>query len=152
MHGDKARRDHRAASAGGGGGVDQARGASKNSGVSDTVPHMCSTLLQGARSALPPALVTILALSVTLAPGLAHAQSVGGFGDGVTQLLKMVVHLVVFEWGYYLGIILLAIQGYRWKTGRCDLMELGRWGLGIMLVFFAPNIVGDIRGRAGGVL
>jgi len=85
-------------------------------------------------------------------PALAHAQGVGSFGDGVTQLLKTVVNLVVFEWGYYLGIILLAIQGYRWKTGRCDLMELGRWGLGIILVFFAPNIVSDIRSRAGGAV
>lgn len=102
----------------------------------------------GSVHSLKPMLMTILALL----PALAHAQGIGGFGDGVTQLLKTMVHLIVFEWGYYLGILLLAIQGYRWKTGRCDLMELGRWGLGIVLVFFAPNIVGEFRSRAGGML
>lgn len=152
MKDDQAEHDNRAAPADGQGRVDPAGGARDKSGVTDAASHMGSSLLPVPMSALRPVLETILALAVTLAPGLAHAQSVGGFGDGVTQLLKMVVNLVVFEWGYYLGIILLAIQGYRWKTGRCDLMELGRWGLGIMLVFFAPNIVGDIRGRAGGVL
>lgn len=90
-----------------------------------------------------------MALAMVLPP-CAHAQGASGVGAGVTDLLKMVADLVVFEWGYYLGIILLAFQGYRWKTGRCDLMDLGKWAFGIILVFFAPNIVADIRGRAGG--
>src|SRR5437868_1284013 len=72
----------------------------------------------------------VLMMAMVLLPPLAHAQGAAGVGDGVTQLLKTVVNLVVFEWGYYLGIILLAIQGYRWKTGRCDLMDLGKWALG----------------------
>ncbi|CAG9183979.1 TrbC/VirB2 family protein [Cupriavidus respiraculi] len=92
----------------------------------------------------------VIAAALVL-PQCAHAQGVGGIGSGVTDLLKMVANLVVFEWGYYLGIILLAFQGYRWKTGRCDLMELGRWAFGIILVFFAPNIVTEFRGRAGGI-
>ena len=91
-----------------------------------------------------------LMLVLVLSPQLAHAQdAAAGFG-GVTSFLKSIVNLLVFEWGYYIGIITLAIQGYRWKTGRIDLMQLGGWGLGIVLVFFAPNIVGDIRSRAGG--
>lgn len=85
-------------------------------------------------------------------PQFAHAQSsgAGGMFGGLTEILKTIVNLVIFEWGYYIGIITLAVQGYRWKTGRIDLMQLGGWGFGIALVFFAPNIVGELRSKAGG--
>lgn len=88
---------------------------------------------------------------LTFLPELAHAQTSGGamFG-GLTEILKTIVNLVIFEWGYYIGIITLAVQGYRWKTGRIDLMTLGGWGFGIALVFFAPSIVGELRSKAGG--
>ena len=93
-------------------------------------------------------------LCTLLVPQLAHAQALGGGSGGIfsglTQFLRTIVNLLIFEWGYYIGIITLAIQGYRWKTGRIDLMTLGGWGLGIGLVFFAPSIVGDLRSRAGG--
>ncbi|MDM0015053.1 TrbC/VirB2 family protein [Variovorax sp. J22P168] len=93
----------------------------------------------------------ILLPILTLLPELAHAQTSGGamFG-GLTEILKSIVNLVIFEWGYYIGIITLAVQGYRWKTGRIDLMTLGGWGFGIALVFFAPSIVGELRSKAGG--
>jgi type IV secretion system protein VirB2 len=91
-----------------------------------------------------------LMLTLILSPQLAHAQAVSGAFGGITDFLKSITNLLIFEWGYYIGIITLAIQGYRWKTGRIDLMTLGGWGLGIGLVFFAPNIVGDLRSRAGG--
>lgn len=68
---------------------------------------------------------------------------------GITDFLRSITQLLIMEWGYYIGIITLAIQGYRWKTGRIDLMQLGGWGLGIGLVFFAPSIVADLRSRAG---
>lgn len=83
-------------------------------------------------------------------PGLAHAAPAGGdaFG-GITEFLKTIARLLIVEWGYYIGIITLAIQGYRWKTGRIDLMQLGGWGLGIGLVLFAPSIVMELKNRAG---
>jgi type IV secretion system protein VirB2 len=94
-----------------------------------------------------------LVLAWVLLPALAQAQTTAGsaFG-GITEFLRSITNLLIFEWGYYIGIMTLAIQGYRWKTGRIDLMELGGWGLGIGLVFFAPNIVSDIKSRAGGPL
>lgn len=94
----------------------------------------------------------VLLLLMTL-PEVSHAapDSAKTFG-GVTEFLKSITSLLIFEWGYYIGIITLAIQGYRWKTGRIDLMQLGGWGLGIALVLFAPNIVGDLKSRAGGQL
>lgn len=97
----------------------------------------------------------ILMLSLVFLPQFAHAQAVGGGGGifgGLTEFLKAITQLLIFEWGYYIGIITLAIQGYRWKSGRIDLMTLGGWGLGIGIVFFAPNIVADLRNRAGGVI
>ena len=96
--------------------------------------------------------VNVLIMGFIFLPEFAHAQSAGGspFG-GITDFLKSITNLLIFEWGYYIGIITLAIQGYRWKTGRIDLMQLGGWGLGIGLVFFAPSIVGDLKSRAGSI-
>jgi type IV secretion system protein VirB2 len=90
-------------------------------------------------------------LALICLPQLAHAQTSGSaiFG-GLTPFLKDLVNLLVYEWGYYIGIITLAIQGYRWKAGRIDLMGLGGWAFGIALVFFAPNLVGTLRSSAGG--
>lgn len=86
-------------------------------------------------------------------PGIAWAD----FGssqafNGITQFLKDIAQLLIFEWGYYIGVITLAIQGYRWKTGRIDLMQLGGWGLGIGIVLFAPNIVSELKSHSGGML
>lgn len=115
-----------------------------------SAPACWARMVERAEPVFHGAAHVVIAAALVL-PQCAHAQGVGGIGSGVTDLLKMVANLVVFEWGYYLGIILLAFQGYRWKTGRCDLMELGRWAFGIILVFFAPNIVAEFRGRAGGL-
>lgn len=92
----------------------------------------------------------VLMLAFVLLPQFAHAQDASGTFGGITAFLKSITNLLIYEWGYYIGIITLAIQGYRWKTGRIDLMTLGGWGLGIGLVFFAPNIVGDLRSRSAG--
>ena len=93
-----------------------------------------------------------LVIVLVLLPEIAQAQDAAGAFTGITAFLKSITNLLIFEWGYYIGIITLAIQGIRWKTGRIDLMTLGGWGLGIGLVFFAPNIVGDIRNRASGLV
>jgi len=96
----------------------------------------------------------VLMLALMIAPEFAQAQAVGStaaFG-GISDFLKMIANLLVFEWGYYIGIITLAIQGFRWKTGRIDLMTLGGWGLGIGIVFFAPSIVKDLRSRTAGTI
>lgn len=94
----------------------------------------------------------LVLLVCTLFPEAVHAADTAKTFSGVTDFLKSITHLLIYEWGYYLGIITLAIQGYRWKTGRIDLMQLGGWGLGIALVLFAPHIVGDLKNRAGGQL
>ncbi|WP_175983231.1 TrbC/VirB2 family protein [Caballeronia zhejiangensis] len=85
-------------------------------------------------------------------PQFAHAQDASGTFGGITTFLRSVTQLLIYEWGYYIGIVTLAIQGYRWKTGRIDLMTLGGWGLGIGLVFFAPNIVSDLKSRSAGTI
>lgn len=94
--------------------------------------------------------VNVAVILFLILPQLAHAQNVGGTFGGITAFLKSITQLLIYEWGYYIGIITLAIQGYRWKTGRIDLMQLGGWGFGIGLVFFAPNIVSDLKSRSAG--
>lgn len=97
-------------------------------------------------------LMSAILLGVVLPEfALAQTGSSQAFG-GITQFLKSIAQLLIFEWGYYIGVITLAIQGYRWKTGRIDLMQLGGWGLGIGIVLFAPNIVSELKSHAGGVL
>ncbi|AET95619.1 TrbC/VirB2 family protein [Caballeronia zhejiangensis] len=91
-------------------------------------------------------------ITLLLLPQFAHAQDASGTFGGITAFLRSVTQLLIYEWGYYIGIITLAIQGYRWKTGRIDLMTLGGWGLGIGLVFFAPNIVSDLKARSAGTI
>ncbi|WP_017164614.1 TrbC/VirB2 family protein [Xanthomonas phaseoli] len=91
-----------------------------------------------------------LVMALVFLPQLAYAQDAGGTFGGITAFLKSITQLLIYEWGYYIGIITLAIQGYRWKSGRIDLMTLGGWGLGIGLVFFAPNIVADLKARSSG--
>ncbi|SAK79382.1 TrbC/VIRB2 family protein [Caballeronia hypogeia] len=94
----------------------------------------------------------VIMLAFVFLPQFAYAQDASGAFAGITAFLKSITQLLVFEWGYYIGIITLAIQGYRWKSGRIDLMTLGGWGLGIALVFFAPNIVADLRSRSVGAI
>jgi type IV secretion system protein VirB2 len=96
--------------------------------------------------------VNTVMLAVVLLPQLAHAQSAGDTFGGITDFLKSITNLLIYEWGYYVGILTLAIQGYRWKTGRIDLLQLGGWGLGIGIVFFAPNIVTDLKERSAGTI
>ncbi|CAL8481738.1 TrbC/VirB2 family protein [Caballeronia sp. S22] len=91
-------------------------------------------------------------IALIFLPQLAHAQDASGTFGGITTFLRSITQLLIYEWGYYVGIITLAIQGYRWKTGRIDLMTLGGWGLGIGLVFFAPNIVSDLKSRSAGTI
>ncbi|RWA37002.1 TrbC/VirB2 family protein [Xylella fastidiosa] len=91
-----------------------------------------------------------LMFTLMFLPQFAYAQDASGTFSGITAFLRSITNLLIYEWGYYIGIITLAIQGYRWKTGRIDLMQLGGWGLGIGLVFFAPNIVSDLKSRSSG--
>lgn len=85
-----------------------------------------------------------------LGPEIACASSTSGAFSGITDILSEIANLLIFEWGYYLGIITLAIQGIRWKTGRIDLMTLGGWFIGIVIVFFAPSFVRNIRDSSAG--
>lgn len=94
----------------------------------------------------------VLMVAFTLLPQLAHAQDAEGTFGGITAFLKSITQLLIYDWGYYIGIITLAIQGYRWKVGRIDMMQLGGWGLGIGIVFFAPNIVADLKTRSAGTI
>jgi type IV secretion system protein VirB2 len=95
-----------------------------------------------------------LVWTLMLGSQIAYAQSagIGGAFSGVTEIFRSIANLLIFEWGYYIGIISLAIQGYRWKTGKIGLNELLTWAFGIVLVFFAPAIVTEIKSRSSGVV
>lgn len=94
-------------------------------------------------------------LVLVFLPELAAAQAVPSTSStfsGISAELKLIAQTIIFDWGYYIGIISLAIQGYRWKTGRIDTMHLLQWGCGIFLLFFAPNIVNDIKSHSVGTI
>ena len=85
----------------------------------------------------------LLAFSFALLPIQAHA-AISGF-SAITAFFKEFINMLIFDWGYYIGIITLAFKGYQWKSGHINMKEMGVWTAGIVLVFFAPNIVGMIR-------
>lgn len=97
---------------------------------------------------LKAAVAQALVLGVMLAPELAHAQAMGGLFAGITEFFRELVRVLILEWGFYLGILGLAIQGFRAKMGHISWGSFGGWFVGISVVFFAPAIVTYIRDRA----
>lgn len=93
-----------------------------------------------------------IVVAALLLPQLALAADASGIMSGVTAFLKTLVNLLIFEWGYYIGIATLAVKGYRYWTGHTTLADLGTWGVGVALVFFAPNIVQQFRQGASGTV
>lgn len=92
-------------------------------------------------------------LLLMLSPEIAQAD-IDGTADfgGITEILKGLAKTVIYDWGFYIGIISLALIGFRWKTGHMSLADVGRWAGGIICVFFAPSIVKMIRDHAGSQL
>lgn len=103
------------------------------------------------RSSTRQAMVVLALACLALSPELAMAQQSNPLGAAST-FLKMIVQTVIFDWGYYIGIGSLGIIGYRWWTGRMDMMEALKWGGGAMLVFFSPNVVQTLKSMSSGTL
>lgn len=93
-----------------------------------------------------------LVLLMAMAPELAHAQAAAGILAPVTNFLKAIAQTLILDWGYYIGIIALAVQGIRCWRGHIDIMAFGVWAIGIIAVFFAPNIVQELRAGAAVVI
>lgn len=69
----------------------------------------------------------------------ANAADLSGIFGGVTDTLKSVVKLLIYDWSYYIGIAALALQGYRWWASHITMMDFLKWSVGIVFVFFAPR-------------
>ena len=72
--------------------------------------------------------------------------------SSVKNLLKDVVSFLIFDIGYYLGILAIVVQGFRAKSGRVEWATFGWTVAGVFLVFFAPNIVAEIKSGAANSL
>ena len=68
--------------------------------------------------------------------------------SSVKNLLKDIVSFLIFDIGYYLGILAIVVQGFRAKSGRVEWSTFGWTVAGVFLVFFAPNIVAEIKSGA----
>ena len=53
----------------------------------------------------------------------ANAADLSGIFGGVTDTLKSVVKLLIYDWSYYIGIAALALQGYRWWASHITMMD-----------------------------
>lgn len=84
-------------------------------------------------------------LTFSLLPEFANADM--DF-SALTNLAKSVVTFLIFDLGYYIGIAAIAIQGLRAKSGRISWAEFIATGIGVFIVFFAPNIVTTIKSGA----
>lgn len=83
--------------------------------------------------------------SLSLLPEFAYAAM--DFSS-VKNLLKDIVSFLIFDIGYYLGILAIVVQGFRAKSGRVEWSTFGWTVAGVFLVFFAPNIVAEIKSGA----
>lgn len=83
--------------------------------------------------------------SLALLPEFANAAM--DFSS-VKNLLKDIVSFLIFDIGYYLGILAIVVQGFRAKSGRVEWSTFGWTVAGVFLVFFAPNIVAEIKSGA----
>ena len=83
--------------------------------------------------------------SISLLPEFANAAL---DMSSVKNLLKDVVSFLIFDIGYYLGILAIVVQGFRAKSGRVEWSTFGWTVAGVFLVFFAPNIVAEIKSGA----
>ncbi|RMO85325.1 hypothetical protein ALQ34_00448 [Pseudomonas syringae pv. maculicola] len=83
--------------------------------------------------------------SLSVLPEIANATM--DFSS-VKNLLKDIVSFLIFDIGYYLGILAIVVQGFRAKSGRVEWSTFGWTVAGVFLVFFAPNIVGEIKSGA----
>ena len=83
--------------------------------------------------------------SLSLLPEFANAAM--DFSS-VKNLLKDIVSFLIFDIGYYLGILAIVVQGFRAKSGRVEWSTFGWTVAGVFLVFFAPNIVAEIKSGA----
>ncbi|MCC7005105.1 MAG: TrbC/VirB2 family protein [Ottowia sp.] len=92
--------------------------------------------------------VSLMMVTALLTPELAMAQSF----SPVTSFLRNIVQFVIFDAGYYIGALALAIVGYKFKAGEINMMNALRVVIGIFLVFFAPNLVATIRSTVGSTL
>ena len=87
--------------------------------------------------------------SISLLPEFANAAL---DMRSVKNLLKDVVSFLIFDIGYYLGILAIVVQGFRATTGRVAWSTFGWTVAGVFLVFFAPNIVTEIKSGAASSL
>lgn len=87
--------------------------------------------------------------SISLLPEVANAAL--NFSS-LTNLFKDVVSFLIFDIGYYLGILAIVITGYKAKSGHISWSSFGWAVAGIFLVFFAPNIVTEIKNGAANSL
>lgn len=87
--------------------------------------------------------------SISLLPEFANAAL---DMSSVKNLLKDVVSFLIFDIGYYLGILAIVVQGFRAKSGRVEWSTFGWTVAGVFLVFFAPNIVTEIKSGAASSL
>lgn len=83
--------------------------------------------------------------SLSVLPEIANAAM--DFSS-VKNLLKDIVSFLIFDIGYYLGILAIVVQGFRAKSGRVEWSTFGWTVAGVFLVFFAPNIVAEIKSGA----
>lgn len=117
---------------------------------------VCDYCLDNVSASMKPARLLrqtgmFVAFLLLASPAWAAGDLVAAF-SGITDVLKSLVRLLIFEWGYYLGIAALALQGYRWWAGHITMMDFLKWATGIVFVFFAPSIVDSIRSSASGTI
>lgn len=92
----------------------------------------------------------ILMVALIASPDAALAQTSGGALGGITDFLRMIVNLLIFEWGKYIAMLTLAFNAYRLKGGKISWIDFGGWLCGCLVLFFAPDIVDMLMSNSKG--
>lgn len=104
------------------------------------------------RTQLRGAPAHLIVTALLLAPTMGYCQSDPAGMSGVSSWITALVNWLIFTVGYPVGACLLAVEFWRWKSGRASLQQLLIFVVAIVGFFFAPNIVKSIMSMSGGSL
>lgn len=89
------------------------------------------------------------AFAVSVMP--AHAQTITGGGTGsATTFINNIANLATGTLGQSLSILAVAIVGISFAFGAASFRALGAVVMGVVIIFSAAWMVGQITGNGGG--
>ena len=123
--------------------------ASAHLRVSGTPSALAARCFKSARNMDTRTLATFAIVGTLLAASPAYAQSAGGAGN-VETFLQNIVNVITGNVGKLIAVIAIVGTGIAWMFGAASMRTLGTVIIGVLLIFSASWIVGQITGGGAG--